>query len=83
MAEATPTSPWQPTTSAPEMEALCFDQEAHGRGREQPLANLGLERAHVPLEHEDDGRDHPGGPPQVGAVTTQWPAAFSSDAAKA
>ena len=38
MAEAEPTSPWQPT-SAPEIEALCLMSAADRRGGQQEVAD--------------------------------------------
>ena len=43
IAEAEPTSPWQPT-SAPEIEALCLDDAADGGGGQQKVADAVVAR---------------------------------------
>ena len=81
MAQATPTSPWQPT-SAPEMEALALailpNRLAVARARRMVLSS----NSQISCTSRHTAGSTPQ-EPQVGAVTTTPPAAFSSAQASA
>src|SRR5512140_3318131 len=81
MAQATPTSPWQPT-SAPEMEALCFARFPINPAVASAYTTLLLEHASLPCRYFKTAGTIPHDP-QVGAVTTIPPEAFSSETASA
>ena len=81
--QATPTSPWQPT-SAPEIEAFSLNRPPIAVGGQQEVARCPL--ALAPTQSRGSSAAPPGmtpAAPLVGAVTTRPPAAFSSFTAMA